>query len=78
MTIINDHGEVGEMNGALNDYMDALRKLPDKPTPDLIKLAIGPSEARFEGAITKYTNWISAFNTKMLLLKDELEALMND
>ena len=46
MTIINDHGEVGEMNGALNDYMDTLRKLPDKPTPDLIKLAIGPSEAR--------------------------------
>lgn len=78
MTIIGDRGEVGEMNGVLNDYMDALRKLPDKPTADLIKLAVSPSETRFEGAITEYTNWISAFNTKMSLLRDELDVLMND
>jgi hypothetical protein len=78
MTIINDQGEVGHMNGALNDYLDALRKIGDNPTADLIQLAIGPSESRFETAVTKYTSWISAFNTKVLLLREELEALMND
>ena len=76
MSIINDRGEFGEMNGALNDYIEAIKSLPDKPGTDLIKRVIGQPEAVLENAITKYTNWIAAFNTKTLLLRDELEALM--
>jgi hypothetical protein len=78
-SIIDDHGEVGDMNGAINDYKAALAALPDKPKPttDLINRVIGPSEVKFEMAITKYTNWISAFNTKTLQLREELDALTN-
>jgi hypothetical protein len=32
-TIVDDRGEMGEVNGALNRYIDALRALPEKPTP---------------------------------------------
>ena len=79
-SIIDDHGEVGDMNGAINDYKAALAALPDKPKPttDLINRVIGPSEVKFEMAITKYTNWISAFNTKTLQLREELDALTNE
>jgi hypothetical protein len=79
-SIIDDHGEVGDMNGAINDYKAALAALPDKPKPttDLIDRVIGPSEVKFEMAITKYTNWISAFNTKTLQLREELDALTNE
>ena len=74
--IINDHGDAGIMNGALNDYIEALKCLPDKPTVDLLKLAVGPIEDKFTKAIDGYTKWIAAFNTKMLLVKEELEFLM--
>jgi hypothetical protein len=76
MSIINDRGEFGEMNGALNDYIEAVKTLPDKPGTDLVKRVIGPPEAALENAIKKYTNWMAAFNTKTLLMRDELEALM--
>jgi hypothetical protein len=77
-SIVDDHGEVGDINGAINDYKEALGLLPDKPTVDQLKRLIAPSETKFENTITKYGTWISNFNTKMLLLRDELEALMND
>jgi hypothetical protein len=76
MSILSDYGESGEMNGALNDYIETLKTLPDNPSVDLIKRVAGQSEPEFENAITKYTNWIASFNTKTLLLKDELEMLM--
>jgi carotenoid cleavage dioxygenase-like enzyme len=77
MSIINDRGEFGEMNGALNDYIETVKSLPDKAAAtDLVKRVIGQPESVLESAITKYTNWIAAFNTKVLLLRDELEALM--
>jgi hypothetical protein len=66
------------MNGALNEYMTALRALPEKPNADLIKLAITPSETKLEQGIEKYLRWIGDFNTKMKLLRDEVESLMND
>jgi hypothetical protein len=80
-SIIDDRGEAGDMNGAINDYKAALAVLPDdnpKPTTGLINQIIGPSEVKLEKAITKYTNWISAFNAKTLLLKEELDALANE
>ena len=64
------------MSGALNDYIEAVKSLPDKAGTDLVKRVIGKPETVLENAITKYTNWIAAFNTKTLLLRDELEALM--
>jgi hypothetical protein len=75
MTIVGDSGGAGSMNGALNNYIDALDTLPEKPNTDLIKLAIGPVEDNFAKAIAGYTEWIAAFNTKMMLVKGELEAL---
>jgi hypothetical protein len=76
MKIVDDRGEMGDVNGALNNYMGALKALPEKPSAELIKLAISPSEAQFEKAINNYSNWISSFNTKTSLLRDELEKLM--
>jgi hypothetical protein len=78
MTIIGDRGDVGNMNGALNDYIAALKVLPEQITADLIKLAIGTVEDSFTKAIAGYTEWIAAFNTKMTLIKEELEALSRE
>jgi hypothetical protein len=76
MAVVGDRGDTGNMNGALNDYIDALKSLPDAPTVDLLKLAVGPVEDKLTKAIDGYTKWIAAFNTKMLHIKDELEFLM--
>jgi hypothetical protein len=76
MAVVDDRGDTGNMNGALNDYIDSLKSLPDTPTVDLLKLAVGPVEEKFTKAIDGYTKWIAAFNTKMLLVKEELEFLM--
>jgi len=76
MKIIDDRGDSGKMNGALNDYIEALKVLPEKSNVDLIKRAIGTAEHNLEKAIDGYREWISAFNSKMMLIKEELEALM--
>jgi hypothetical protein len=64
------------MNGALNNYINALQHLPNRPAVDLIKLAIGPSQSDLVKAMEIYTQWIAAFNAKVILLKGELEFLM--
>jgi hypothetical protein len=74
--IICDGGETGNLVGAINGYIDALKNMPEKPNANLIKLAVGPTEEKFEKAISSYSNWIGKFNTKMLLVRNELEALM--
>jgi len=75
-SLINDKGETGEMNGALNNYINALQHLPNRPAVDLIKLAIGPSQSDLVKAMEIYTQWIAAFNAKVILLKGGLEFLM--
>jgi hypothetical protein len=50
--------------------------LPEKATVDLIKLAIGTSQDNLTKAIDGFTKWIGNFNTKMMLIRDDLEALM--
>lgn len=77
MVIVDDRGDAGKMNSALNDYIEALQSLPDNPTVNLLKLAVGPVEDRFTKAVDGYTKRIGAFNTKMQLAKDELEFLMD-
>jgi hypothetical protein len=74
--IIDDRGDAGKLNGALNNYIKALKKLPEKLNVDVIKLALGSFEDKFKKAIDGYTKWISAFNTKTTLAREELEALM--
>ena len=76
MEIIDDRGEVGNMNGSLNEYIEAIQTLPDAPNTELIKLAIRDMEAKFENAIKMYTDWIIRFNMKMNLVKGELDTLM--
>lgn len=76
MAIIDDRGEVGNMNGSLNEYIEALNTLPGAPNIELIKLAIRDREAKFENAIKMYTDWIIRFNMKMNIVKGELDTLL--
>jgi hypothetical protein len=76
MAIIDDRGEVGNMNGSLNEYIEALNNLPGAPNIELIKLAIRDREAKFENAIKMYTDWIIRCNMKVNIVKGELDTLM--
>jgi hypothetical protein len=76
MELIDDRGEVGNMNGSLNEYIEALTTLPHAPDTALIKLAIRDIEAKSENAIKMYTDWIIRFNMKMNIVKGELDTLM--
>jgi predicted nucleotide-binding protein len=76
MKIIDDRGDSGNINSALNDYIEALKVLPEKPSVDLIKLAVGAAENTLTKCTDGYTKWIGDFNTKMMLIREELEALM--
>jgi hypothetical protein len=57
--MIDDKGEIGIVNGALNDYIEALKSIPHGASQPLIKLAVGNQEAKFEDAINTYSGWIS-------------------
>jgi hypothetical protein len=74
--MIDDKGEIGGMNGSLNDYIEALKSIPHGASQQLIKLVVGNSEAKFEGAIKNYSGWIGRFNNKMMVAKDDLDRLM--
>jgi hypothetical protein len=73
---ITKYGDLmGEMNGVLNNYTDALKKMPDKSTSDLIDLVLLPHEKAFEEVLDKYSSWTAGFNAKMDLLRPEIEYL---
>ncbi len=74
--MIDDKGETGIMNGSLDDYIEALKSIPHRPGQQLIKLAVGNSEGKFETAIKTYSEWIGRFNNKMMVAKDDLDRLM--
>ncbi len=74
--IIDDKGEIGIMIVSLNDYIEALKSIPRGASQQLIKLAVGNSEAKFEDAIKNYSGWIGRFNNKMMVAKDDLDRLM--
>jgi hypothetical protein len=75
--IIGERGAIGELNGAFNDYISALSKLPQNPSPELTKDFIEPKEQQLETAVQKYSSWIAAFNGRVNNLRPELEKLSN-
>ena len=52
--IIGERGAIGELNGAFNDYLSALSKLPHNPPPELTKDFIGPKEQQLETAVKNF------------------------
>jgi hypothetical protein len=74
--MIDDKGEIGIMNGSLNDYIETLKSIPHGARQPLIKLAVGNQEAKLEDAIKNYSGWIGRFNNKMMVARDDLDRLM--
>jgi len=73
--IIAEGSVVGDVNGALNNYMAALRTLPPKPSVELTKMLIGPLETRLEEETKKYQSWINGCGSRIDHLRPELEKL---
>lgn len=64
-----------DLRDAIHKYQLALKSVPDKPTQELIALALGELEKRLETAATAHLAWIAELNVKINGARDELEAL---
>jgi hypothetical protein len=73
--IIREESVVADMNAAFNDYMAALRALPNNPSTELVKIVLGPLEINLENATEKYRSWIGLFDQRAGNVRSELEKL---
>ena len=72
--LIQGDGVLGEMNGAMNDFIDAATALPDTASAQLINLALAEREAKLNLAYSKFIDWVRDSLSRIQRKRAELQA----